>query len=119
VNAYSQIAKKIYHKKNNDFQIWNIGPSNEKSFNVKSILLMMIKRLDKKINIKIKKSEIKENESLQLNSSKVYKKLGIKNKLNTTDAINLTTDWYINYFKKENKNFSEEQLTNYLHAKKN
>ena len=118
VDAYSQIAKKIYYKKNNGFQIWNIGPSNEKSFDVKSILLMMIKRLDKKINIKIKKSKIKENESLQLNSNKVYKELGIKNKLNTTDAINLTTDWYINYFKKENKNFSEEQLTNYLHAKK-
>lgn len=114
INSYALIAKKIYFEKNSSFNAWNIGPLKEQKFNVKEIIKFAIKRLDEKIKIKIIKSNISEKKYLQLDSRKIYKKFKIKNKINTLDAINLTTDWYLNFFKDKNKNYSEKQLKNYL-----
>ena len=61
------------------------------------------------------KGNFLEKQHLQLNSNKIYKKLKIKNKINTINAINLTIDWYLNFSK--NKKFSEEQLKDYLNEK--
>ena len=38
VYAYSQIAKEIYFKQNNNFDSWNIGLSNEKKISVNQIV---------------------------------------------------------------------------------
>ena len=115
VNSYALIAGKIYIKNNNKFSAWNIGPLKEKEFTVDDLIKIINKKLNKKIKIKIKKGNFLEKQHLQLNSSKIYKKLKIKNKINTINAINLTIDWYLNFSK--NKKFSEEQLKNYLNEK--
>ena len=52
VNAYALIAKKTSFKKNN-FNTWNVGPTNENKFSVRDIIEMVKKRLDKKIKIKV------------------------------------------------------------------
>lgn len=114
INAYMLIAKKTSFKKNNNFNTWNIGPVNEKKFNVRDIIKMVEKRLGKKIKVKVIRSNILEKKYLQLNVKKTYNKFKIKNKINTLEAINMTTEWYLNFFKKKNKRFSEEQLKNYL-----
>lgn len=114
INSYALIAKKIHIKKKIDFNAWNIGPLKEQKFYVKDIIKLVIKKLDRDIKIKVIKSNISEKKYLQLNSKKIYKKFNIKNKINTLNSINLTTDWYLNFFKNKNKNFSEKQLKNYL-----
>jgi len=114
INSYALIADKIYTKKDNNFDAWNIGPIKEKKFNVRDIIKLVIKRLDKKIKVRIGKTNILEKKYLQLDTKKIYKKFNIKNKINTFNAIKITVDWYLNFFKKKNKNFSEEQLKSYL-----
>ena len=114
VNAYALIAKKTSLKKKNNFNTWNIGPANEKKFSVRDIIEMVKKRLDKKIKTKFIKFNILEKKILQLDAKKIYNKFKIKNKINTLETIHLTTEWYLSFFKRKNKKFSEEQLKNYL-----
>lgn len=115
INSYALIAKKVHLKNINKFFTWNIGPLKEKEFSVDKIVKIISIKLSKKIKVKIKKENILEKKNLQLNSNKVYKKLKIKNKINTINAIKLTIDWYSNYYK--NKDFSKQQLKNYLNDK--
>lgn len=115
INSYTLIAWNVNKKNYNKFFTWNIGPLKEKEFSVKDIIKIITKRLNKKITIKIKKGNILEKQNLQLNSNKIYKTFKIKNKINTINAINLTIDWYLNFSK--NKNFSKNQLENYLNEK--
>ena len=80
------------------------------------IVKMIEKKLNNKIKYKILKSNIVEKKS-PTKFKKIYNKLKIKNKLNTIKAINLTVDWYLNYFKNKKKDFSENQLKDYLNGK--
>lgn len=117
IKAYSDVATKIYNKKNNNFSAWNIGPNDKKKFNVIQIVNMIEKKLNSKIKKKFIKTNILEKKYLRLNSQKIYNKLKIKNKLSTIEAINLTLDWYLNFYKKKNINYSENQLKNYINEK--
>ena len=81
------------------------------------IVKMIEKKLNNKIKYKILKSNIDEKKNKKIKSKKIYNKLKIKNKLNTIKAINLTVDWYLNYFKNKKKDFSENQLKDYLNGK--
>ncbi len=114
INSYFLIAKKNYEKNKFEFHAWNIGPSKEKDFNVNEIINLVFKRLQKKKRIKLKRNNIIEKKNLSLNSNKIWKKFKIKNKIKTLEAINLTVDWYVNYFEEKDKYFSEKQLKEYL-----
>ena len=74
----------------------------------------MNKKLNSKIPIKFKKSGLVEKNLLTLNSNKLNKKLGIKNKISVPKAISLTVDWYLNYFNKNDFDFSRDQIIKYI-----
>ena len=114
INSYALIASKKYTLQKFNFEIWNIGPLTKKNYSVKNIIKMIEKKISKKIVIKLIKSKNVEKKFLNLNSTKLFKKLNIKNKLNTAESIDLTFDWYLKSFKTKKDNFSENQLIKYL-----
>ena len=114
INSYALIASKKYTLQKFNFEIWNIGPLTKKNYSVKNIIKMIEKKITKKIVIKLIKSKNVEKKFLNLNSTKLFKKLNIKNKLNTAESIDLTFDWYLKSFKTKKDNFSENQLSKYL-----
>ena len=114
INSYVRISLNGYLKRKTEFNAWNIGPTELKSFSVNKILELINKLLPKKIKSKVIKSLNIEKKILNLNSKKLFNKLGIKNKLNIFESINLTVKWYSNHFKKKDYNFSKKQLIEYL-----
>ena len=73
----------------------------------------MNKKLNSKYQSNLKKWSCRKN-LLTLNSNKLNKKLGIKNKISVPKAISLTVDWYLNYFNKNDFDFSRDQIIKYI-----
>lgn len=98
--AYLLVAKNI-KKKNVNHQTFNFGPNQKNSKKVISI----INYIKKKWDIRIKKSNLKFKESklLSLNCIKARKILGWKPVLNFKDTVNLTIDWYDQFYKHPKK----------------
>ena len=98
--AYLLVAKKIKNKKVNH-QAFNFGPNSKNSKKVRSI----IQQIKKKWNIKVKKSKLrfKESKLLSLNCKKAKKTLNWKPVLNFEDTIEMTIDWYDQFYKKPKK----------------
>ena len=105
LNGYIQLAIKL--KKDNKLhgQTFNFGPLN-KNYKVSQILKEMKKKWPQ-INWNVRnKVKFFENNLLNLNSNKSLKKLKWKCKLNFSETIFLTADWYKNfqtYKKSKNK----------------
>jgi len=103
LNGYINLAASLKISKNFHGEEFNFGPNIS---NVKVIdILRIIKSNWKIAKWKISKDKkFFENKLLSLNSLKAKKNLGWKNKLNKTDCINFTVDWYRYYLNnKKNK----------------
>jgi len=86
---YLKFIKAFY--KNPDLaQAWNFGPKN--SLAVSKILSFFKKK--KNLVFTIKKSKLKEKKILNLSTSKIYKKLRIRNNYSIDKSLDLTLDWY-------------------------
>ena len=102
--GYILVAEKIYkNKKLTNLNSLNFGPKNNHLLSVNEITKMMLKKLNNSVNIihKNKKYEFSEKKFLALNSNLAKKILGWSSKLAAQDSINLTLDWYREYFKKK------------------
>ena len=112
LNGYLILSKNLYLAKNkNKFNgSWNFGPSENRNFNVKSLVNEFFKsiKLNKKINFN-KKNLFKEKKILVLNSNKSFRILKWKQKIKTIKGINLCSTWYLNYIKK-NRNLINQQI---------
>lgn len=111
INAYLKISQKTFGK--NNFENWNIGPSQKKMFNVIEILKIINGFFEAQINYKVNKHNNFEKKYLTLETKKI-RKLNIKNKLDINKSLILTAEWYKNFFTKKDKLFSERQLKQYL-----
>ena len=114
ISAYLKISQKTFGK--NNFENWNIGPSQKKMFNVIEILKIINGFFEAKVNYKINKHNNFEKKYLMLETKKI-RKLNIKNKLGINKSLILTAEWYKNFFTKKDKLFSERQLKQYLNIK--
>ena len=125
IYGYILLAKHLSNKKING-QIFNFGPSNRKHINT----ITLIKKLNKisrnfikdgSYHIKRDKKKYYEANLLYLNSNKVKNVLGWKCILNLNETLKYTSDWYINYYNKNEKlyYFSINQIKNYLKNVKN
>ena len=116
--GYILVAEKIYkNKKLTNLDSFNFGPKNNHLLSVNEIIKMMLKKLNNSVNIihKHKKYEFSEKKFLALNSSLAKKILGWSSKLAAQDSINLTLDWYKEYFKKKDMyKYSCKQIINYI-----
>lgn len=98
--------------------IYNFGPNNSNQCSVNEICNYIMKKL-KKNNISINftylsNNTIKEANILRLNNMKMKKILNLKPKYNVKKTLDLTIDWYLNYKKKNIKNITLKQISNYF-----
>lgn len=95
--AYLLLAKNIKNK-NINLNSFNIGPSTKKNISVKKIAELLLKKLKYKNKIIIKKSfKFKETHKLNLNTSKIRKKIGWKKILSTDQTVEFISEWYKAY----------------------
>ena len=101
LNGYIILAKKLKKNKKLHGEVFNFGPKN-KNYKVIEVL-QKIKFFWHDINWKIiKKKNFFENNLLNLDSSKAEKILKWRCKLNFNKTIQITTDWYKNFFNYKN-----------------
>ncbi len=117
VNGIIQVLIKKSKKIEKKSIIFNIGPSNLSNITV----LDLIKKIKKnhnniKINYSIKKINFEETKILKLSNKLLVKKIGWKQKLNITNSIKLTFNWYNQFFinKKNIFKYTENQILEFF-----
>ena len=113
--AYILFAAKLNNNKTLNGQAFNFGPNLENNYSVAQLLHKM-KKYWTNVNYVIKKSEkFYESKLLKLNCNKARKYLGWKNHLSFEQNIQLTSEWYQNFYKNKKKirSISINQIENY------
>lgn len=113
---FGYISLAINLKKNQKIngQSFNIGPFKSKNFSVGKVL-ERFKSKYKNIKWKVNNKEIfKEQNLLNLNCTKIEKKIGWKNKYNFNLTVDKTIEWYKNYNKNNTRKFTEKQILEYI-----
>lgn len=114
ISRYLFIVEKIYKKPKVYSGAWNIGPNKKSSVKVIDIV-NYFKNNKYKLKFIIKNKLFKEKKYIKLSTNKFEKEFGKLNELNLNQGINLTTEWYENYYKKNNiKEISKKQINKYL-----
>lgn len=121
LNGYINLAIILSKNKRLHGEAFNFGPG-KKNYKVIDVLNKM-KMFSSKINWKIDKNKkFFENTLLNLDSTKSNKVIKWKSKLNFTNTIKMTIDWYINFLKNRNRKEkillkSIEQIKNFENLK--
>lgn len=121
LSGYLLLGHKLLNKhlKVDMFPSWNFGPNISNQTNVEYITKMFINNWGSS-HFKIRKDLSKkfyETTFLSLNIQKAGKELDWKPRLNLKDTINLTVNWYKNFYHDKNKNiefFTKEQIQYFL-----
>ena len=110
LNGYLLLAMKIFFKPKKFSGPWNFGPSYKQVKSVRSVVSLIFKKSRKKVKFSILHNKLKkyESHSIKLNSFKSKKKLGWKPRYNFVDSVNLTYDWYNQYFENKKLSFSQQ-----------
>lgn len=95
---------------------WNFGP---KSLKNKTVIVLVKKFINfwkkKKTILFLKSKKFKESNILILDSKKATKELNWKPRLSFNESLNLTVEWYKNYFLKKNlEKLTISQIKYYL-----
>ena len=115
LNGYITLAMSLSKNKNLNGESFNFGPKIEKKRDVLNVVKEM-KKIWVKGEYKIeKKDKFKESKLLHLNSRKAKIKFNWFCKLNLKKAIELTANWYKNYYfnRKNIMNFSINQIKDF------
>jgi len=113
---FGYISLAINLKKNQKIngQSFNIGPFKSKNFSVGKVL-ERFKSKYKNIKWKVNNKEIfKEQNLLNLNCTKIEKKIGWRNKYNFNLTVDKTIEWYKNYNVKNSRQLTESQILEYI-----
>jgi CDP-glucose 4,6-dehydratase len=99
ISTIIKVLEKTYYKKNYH-EIFNIG-NNTKSISVSAVIRIAIKYF--LLNINFKKIKTIDKKILNLNCSKIFKKLKIKNIYSQKNAIKEAFKWYSDFHIKKIK----------------
>jgi CDP-glucose 4,6-dehydratase len=124
LSGYLLLAEKLFKKKNIFSTSFNFGPSISKKIKVITLIKLFAKHFEFKILYKLSKlKHHKETKYLSLNISKAQKILKWKPKLNFTQSVVLTANWYKKFIEyNNNNNLLDEtlnQIIKYSNLKKN
>jgi CDP-glucose 4,6-dehydratase len=117
LRGYMILAKNLNTNSKLNGKPFNFGPQSNENYAVKDVIKILKKNWNK-FNFKIKKSKknYKEANLLKLNSSKANKILKWKSVLKFNQSVELTANWYKNYFNTKNvKKTSLLTLENYYY----
>ena len=110
------IISKNYNKINSKSIIFNIGPNIKSNIRVIDLIIKIKKRFKNLNYKKIDKINFIESKVLKLSNQHLKKSTMWKPVLNINDSINLTLDWYEEYYK-NSKNifkFTENQIKKFF-----
>jgi CDP-glucose 4,6-dehydratase len=123
LSGYLLLAEKLFKKKNIFSTSFNFGPLISKKIKVITLIKLFAKYFEFKIFYKLSKlKHHKETKYLSLNISKAQKILKWKPKLNFTQSVVLTANWYKKFIEYNNNNLLDEtvnQIIKYSNLKKN
>ena len=116
LSGYLTLGKKLIKKelKSNLKPSWNFGPPPKNCKEVNYIVKNIIEKWPYKNQIRIKNKKDKnfhESKLLSLNIQKAKKELMWKPKLSLNETIEMTVEWYKDYFEKKN---IEEKTNNQI-----
>ena len=119
LSGYMHLASQLSTKRKIfNGESFNFGPDSKNIINVKN-LIQIISNYTNNFKIKFNKnSKFHENTLLQLNSTKSKKLIKWKSALSINECIQLTYEWYENYFIKkgyDNLRYTEDQIIEYFH----
>ena len=118
VSAYLFIG--YFMKKNKKLingETFNVGPNIKSNASVHDLIVKILKIWGGKNKIvHNKKEQFIESIKLNLDTTKIYKKIGWKSKLNFNQTCEFICSWYLNYFKnkKNISKFTESQIRKYI-----
>jgi CDP-glucose 4,6-dehydratase len=103
LNGYMLLAEQLFVEKTEFATAWNFGPEDEDAKPVGFILEEIKQLWDEKVSWQIaEETHPHETNLLKLNSTKAKTELDWKPKLNLSEALKLTADWYKSFKNKEN-----------------
>ena len=116
LSGYLILGQKLLNQKLNNsiYPSWNFGPEKK---NCKEVITMVKKVLDMwpiEKRIILKKSKMHEAKFLSLNIEKAKKELNWTPKLNFSETIRFTVDWYKNYLDDKNMETITSEQINYF-----
>jgi CDP-glucose 4,6-dehydratase len=114
--GYLLLGVKLYEGQIDKAGAWNFGPEKDGMQSVEKVLKIMIKKLEKGRAI-VREDKTKHEASLlKLDNSKAKILLGWEPKLNLSEAVSETADWYKEYFqnKLNIKKLSLNQINKYF-----
>jgi CDP-glucose 4,6-dehydratase len=101
IYGYLMLAQKLIQNPKKFSDAWNFGPNQEDSRTVLSIANDLIKKAHSKTKIVIKKSSLKETNTLKLDITKSFSQLGWKPQLDIDSTLDLILEWNDSYQKGE------------------
>ena len=113
LSGYINLAEKLYKNEKNYIGPWNFGPETK---SLKSVL-NLVREVSKFKKIKFKllrKNRIYESKFLGLDIKKSKKILRWRPRINFTQSVQLSLEWY---FAKEKREITEKQIEKYLNLK--
>lgn len=98
LDAYVNVMQHIYYKKHNELIAFNVGPVDDSTYSVESIVALAgkyfstlnVKYLDAPVNLV-------EAKLLKLDATKIRKIVGWTPRLNTKQSLMWAFEWYDNY----------------------
>ncbi len=118
ISGMLSLAVNLREKPNQFSEPWNFGPNtSSKTLTVDEIVRKVIHAWDKKgVKYGTKNDKIfREAKILKIDSSKAMKNLNWKSVYSINEVVSETTDWYKNYFNKNNmKDITMDQIKKYM-----
>ena len=110
------MAKGLYEKKSELSGAWNFGPHNESFVTVQTLVDEAIKNLGKGEHKITPDSSKHEAHILKLDINKADSLLGWKPTLSLKQNLDMTFDWYKNYYEKREDvvEFTNKQIKNFF-----
>ena len=102
LNGYLLLAKGLFESKKDLSGAWNFGPNPENCLSVENLVERVIKILGRGKHIVQEDKTKHETQVLRLNSDKAKNNLGWQPMLDPVQTLNLTFDWYQNFYNKKN-----------------
>ena len=114
--GYLILAQRMWEEGKEFSEPWNFGPDETDCKSVKWILEKISKELDDGFSWKEDtRDNPHEAEMLKLDCNKAKKRLGWKTKLDVTETIEWTVNWYKEYFKNSDmKEYTENQIDKFM-----
>ena len=114
--GYLKLSQKLFN--NNRYNgAWNFGPNKKNNLKVKQLVLIGKKIFNSMSKIVLKKKKYYESENLALDSSKAKKLLNWQTEFKDREALNMTFNWYKNFYKTKDKKLllklSFDQIKNF------